>query len=303
MLRPDFRPDYGAHEQLVAPARPGRALWRLLTGLLVIVGVMVALHSLASAIIHALAPGYWRAEFTNVDRQGDTPLSMLILLGGFGFVIVGTEVAARIMQKRGILGLIGPLPLALAQFWRVFGILALLAVVVFVLPPWDMGAPLERNLALSHWLALMPISLVAVLIQVSAEEILFRGYIQQSLAARFSSPLVWMVLPSALFALGHYLPAEAGENALTIALWAGLFGCLMADLTARAGTLGPAIAMHLFNNIFALLFVALPGALSGLSLYLAPFGMDDTEQMPAWLVVNFASMLVAWLAARVALGR
>jgi hypothetical protein len=55
-----------------------------------------------------------------------------------------------------------------------------------------------------------------------------------------NSPVSLLILPALLFAMGHSLPAEAGDNALLIALWAGLFAVLMADLTARAGTLGPA---------------------------------------------------------------
>jgi len=49
--------------------------------------------------------------------------------------------------------------------------------------------------------------------------------------------------------------------------------------------------------------VSLPGALSGLSLYLVPFEMSETEAMRAWLAVDFATMLVTWLAARLALRR
>ncbi len=106
-----------------------------------------------------------------------------------------------------------------------------------------------------------------------------------------------------MFALGHYLPQEAGGNALPIALWSGVFGILMADITARAGTLGPAIALHLFNNMIALLIVSLPDSLSGLSLYLLPYSMADTEHLRAWLAVDFATMFVTWLLARLALRR
>ena len=153
------------------------------------------------------------------------------------------------------------------------------------------------------WALLLPLSLIAVLVQVSSEEILFRGYIQQALAARFSSPLVWMILPAALFAMGHYLPEEAGANAVPIALWAGAFSVLMADLTARAGTLGPAIAVHLVNNIVALLFISLPDSLSGLSLYTLPYAMSDTGQLRAWLAVDFAVIVICWLGARLAIRR
>ena len=60
-----------------------------------------------------------------------------------------------------------------------------------------------------------------------------------------------MCVPAALFAFGHYLPAEAGNNAIFVAAWAGLFGLLMADVTARAGNLGPAVPDGLLPNLFA----------------------------------------------------
>lgn len=298
-----LRRRYGAHELLVAPARPKRDLWRLIVGLFVVVVVVFGLNSSVYMGLRAVMPGDWLTRFISAETQGNTPLSMLILLGTFGFIILGVMMAARHLQERSLSGLIGPMPLVVVQFWQVLRVLLVLGGALMLLPPWGMGAPLTQNMSVIGWLMLLPVSLGAVLLQTAAEEILFRGYIQQSLAARFSSPLVWMVLPSALFAFGHYMPGEAGENAVLIALWSGLFGILMADLTARAGTLGPAIAVHMFNNAAALLIVSLPGALSGLALFVTPFGMDDPEPMRAWLMVDFAMMLVSWLAARLALRR
>lgn len=88
-----------------------------------------------------------------------------------------------------------------------------------------------------------------------------------------------MGVPSILFAVGHYTPDMAGDNALLIALWACVFGLLTSDLTARAGTLGPAIALHFFNNIIALLFISLPDNLNGLALFTLPFDASDAEQL------------------------
>jgi len=178
-----------------------------------------------------------------------------------------------------------------------------IAAVLLLLPPYGMGPELIENMQFSAWLMLLPLSLLAVLVQTGSEEILFRGYIQQQLAARFSSPWVWMVFPSMVFALGHYVPAQAGENALLIAAWSGMFGILMADLTARAGSLGPAIAVHMMNNVAAMVVISLPDGLNGLSLYTVPFAMSDTEELRAWMPVDFATMLVSWLAARLAIRR
>ena len=197
----------------------------------------------------------------------------------------------------------GPGALFRAQFLSVLFMLVILNLVVLVLPPWDIGGPLEMNNPPGRWLLVLPFAVLAIMVQVSAEEILFRGYLQQQLAARFSTPLVWIGVPAALFGLGHYMPSEAGENANLIVIWAVVFGILMADLTARAGSLGPAIAVHFVNNFIAIAIIAMPDSLSGLSLYHTPFSMQDTAQVRAWLPVDFAMMIVSWLAARLAIRR
>lgn len=296
MSKPDA---YAAHEALVAPGRSKPEIWRLFLGLVLISVFVLACNTAVLAAVSRFASPEWTESFL----AGTTPSGLLLLLSSFLFVTLGVALAARIVNKRRFWGILGQPHLAASQFWGVFRTLVGLGVVLLILPPYDMGEPLEDNLSLGLWLPLLPLSLVAIGLQTSAEEILFRGYVQQAIAARFRSRIVWMVLPSLLFALGHYLPAEAGENALLIALWSFVFGMFTADITARAGTLGPAIAMHLFNNMVALLIVALPGSLSGLSLYLLPYDMADTESLRAWLAVDFAVMFVAWLAARVALRR
>ncbi len=297
----DFR--YPWHEQLVGAARARSELWRLGLGVVLVAMVVLGLNAALQGLLFSAAPDLYFDEFANADTQGGTPLAMLILLGSFGFVTIGVFVAARVLHQRGAWSVLGHLPDTVRQFWQVLKMLVLLGVALTVLPPYGDALDLQPNLDLSRWLLLLPFSLMAVLVQTSAEEILFRGYVQQQLAARFRSPLVWMILPSALFALGHYLPVQAGENALAIAAWAGIFGILMADLTARAGTLGPAMAVHFANNVGALLVISLPDSLNGLALYTVPFSMNDATEIQQQLPVDFGVMFVSWLAARLALRR
>ncbi len=290
---------YDWHEALVAPARAYPQLWRLISGLILIGIITLGLNASLIAALTSMMPMEWVIGL----ETGSKPGQLLVLLMAFGFVTIAVAVAARNLQHRTFQSVIGPYGLALRQFWRVFWRLLALMVAVFLLPPYGMDDPMEPNLSVAVWLMLLPLSLGALLIQTSAEEILFRGYMQQALAARFSHPAIWIGVPSLLFAFGHYLPVQAGENAVMVALWAGLFGMLSADLTARAGTLGPAIAVHFFNNLIAILIVSVPGNLSGLSLFLLPYGMDDTDVMRGWLMVDFAMMVVCWLVARLALRR
>ena len=290
---------YDAHELLVRTARKQPQLWRLVVGFVVLTLVAYLLFWLANSLLTAVFPGPWHDGLID----GTNPAAMLALLGGFGFIIVGVAVAAVLMQKRSIFSITGPTPLLVQQFGRVSLYLMALGAALLLLPPYQMDAPMQPNLPLVIWLALLPFSLLALLVQTGAEEILFRGYIQQTLAARFRHPAVWLLAPSILFSLGHYLPAEAGDNALLIACWAGLFGLLMADLTARAGTLGPAIAVHFFNNLTALVLFASPSSLNGLALYLLPYEMSDVEALRPWMAVDFALMLIGWLVARLAIRR
>ncbi|MFC6585582.1 CPBP family intramembrane glutamic endopeptidase [Sulfitobacter aestuariivivens] len=264
-----LKADYGPHAAFIAPARASAAVWRLIAGLVFIVVAYVALSRMFFQFLYDLF-GNGAAGFYQTLFSGNTPGSMLVLLASFGFMTVSVAVTVRLVHRRAARSLLGPPRAAVSQFFRVFWPLCLFSVVLFMLPPWDMGGDYVPNLSVSLWLVLLPAALLGVLIQVSAEEILFRGYIQQQLAARFRSPLIWGLLPAGLFALGHYAPQTTGENALIIAIWAGLFGVLMADITARAGTLGPAIALHFWNNVSAIVIVGMPDDLGGLALYHTP---------------------------------
>ncbi|WP_037313261.1 CPBP family intramembrane glutamic endopeptidase [Ruegeria halocynthiae] len=290
---------YAAHERLVAQVRSQPELWRLLVGLVVIGVTVTVLNMVLIALVAGLASDDWKQSF----MAGSSPVAMLVLLASFGFVTLGVAVAARLLQYRSLWSILGPSWEGVTQFWRVFKALLVVGVVAAILPPYGLGAALVSNLAFSTWLLFLPLSLLAVLIQTSAEEVLFRGFIQQSLAARFRSPIIWLGVPSLVFAAGHYAPGTAGDNAVLIALWSGMFGLLAGDLTARSGTLGPAIALHFFNNMVALLFFSLPDHLNGLALYLLPYDMSDADMLRQWLYVDFAMMIVTWLTARVAIRR
>ncbi len=290
---------YQPQDDRIAGLRGRAELWRTGITLGVIIMVTMGISLAFSAMIRLMASPQWSAELT----MGATPGALLVLLGSFGFSIIGVHVGVRFVQKRSIFDLIGPMGVFWHQFGRVLLYLVALTFVLGALPPYSIGEPLIPNLPFERWLALLPLALIALLIQTGAEEVLFRGFAQQSLAARFQSKWVFLLVPSILFALGHYIPAQAGDNAVLVAVWAGVFGLAVADLTARAGSLGPAVAMHFFNNATAVLIVSTPGELSGLSLYLFPFDLSDTTTLRPWLIVDLGIIGVSWLVARLAIRR
>ena len=59
----------------------------------------------------------------------------------------------------------------------------------------------------------------------------------------------------------------------------------------------------MFNNVTSQLVFAVPGRLNGLALYLLPYDLSDSDRILPWLAVDFVSMILTWLAARVAIRR
>jgi membrane protease YdiL (CAAX protease family) len=149
---------------------------------------------------------------------------------------------------------------------------------------------------------LAPAGLLAVFVQVTTEEVLFRGYLMQQLAARFAHPAVWMILPSAVFGALHHDPS-LGLASIWVIGSAMLFGIAACDLTARSGSLGPAIALHFVNNASAFLLISAQDALSGLALYRLAVDLTDPTQLRNVLLIDIGVILCGWLAARVALRR
>ncbi len=284
-------------ESYVAPARRAPQIWRLLTGLSLITAVIL-LPILGAVALQLAAPDLG-ARIAAI--LGDGPILTLVILFSFFPMALGPVLAAWLLHRRGPRSLIGPLRPAVRDFVTVVALVAVLMGLSFLL--WPVGGDdLRPNLEPERWLVLLPLALLGLLIQTGAEEILFRGYLLQQLAARFRSPLAWMVLPSVAFGLLHYDPITMGNNSWLIVVATTLFGLIAADLTARTGTLGAAWGLHLANNAAALLVAAAAGPLDGLALW-ARTMPQDAEAMRPLLLLDMAGLLVIWALARAVLRR
>jgi membrane protease YdiL (CAAX protease family) len=293
-------PAYLPHESFIAPARRAAEVWRLFPAAAVIVGSYLGLLFLLGAYLVSTYGQLITGALLQRIARGDTPGAMLLLLWTFAGLAVGPMVAVRMIHGRPAGTLFGPSSRrTIADFRTVALPVAALHVALL---PLALGAEeIRPGVALGAFLGYLPFALPGLLIQTGAEELVFRGYLQQQLAARFRHPAIWMGVPSALFAWGHYLPADFGANAWAVALWAGIFGLLAADLTARTGSLGAALGFHFANNVGAVLLVGIENDLDGLALWSLSIDLSDPGVIGPALAVDFATMLAAWLVARIAL--
>ena len=218
------------------------------------------------------------------------------------------------LHGRSFASLFGPRDHAFGGFRSVFVKVLIVIAIMQAAPPWPGEEDIALIRPLAAWLVYLPLAVPAVIIQVTAEEAFFRGYIQQQLAARWASPQVWMIAPAVAFGSIHFLNAETLIEGIVWSLWATLFALSAADLTARHGSLGPAIGLHLANNLFAILLFGIDGrASNGLALILVtPPETDLSTLGPEALLTPWGLSQIAltilgagipWLAARLALRR
>ena len=285
-----------AFEAYVAPARARNQIWRLLLGLALVVLVYLAWLLGTGALAWRLIGDDAMAGALAGLAAGTTPWSLVVLLFTFLGMGIGAALAVRLLHRRRVSSLFGPLRRVLADFLAV-GLLAgvVFGAALFLWPGFgDLVAATDPGL----WWRFLPLALLGLLVQTGAEEVLFRGYLQQQLAARFRSALAWAVVPSVAFGLVHFDPVTMGGNAWLIVLATAFFGLVAADLTARTGSLGAAWGLHFVNNFFALFLVTMGGALDGLALYRLPDLDPAGPELVPLLALDLVLLGLVWLVAR-----
>lgn len=287
-------------EAFIAPARERPGLWRLFFGFALALLVLVIWVVVLFGALFLAAGLDGGPEWLNRMTQANTPTSALLviaMLWGLGF---GAMVAARALHARSGWTLYGPFRRMRRDFVKA-------AVVCFAIIGASLVIPFDytprAHLDLGLWLSFLPLALLVVLGQTLAEELFFRGYLQQQLMARTNSLFVGLVLPSILFGLAHYDGSAEPRITWLIVAATGVFGLCAADLTHRSGTIGAAWGFHFANNVVAILILSLDGSITGLALYLTPFDTSATDILAPLLMRDMGVTLAIWLALRWALAR
>ena len=296
---------YAAHDSFIRPAWAARAFWRAI----VVIIAFELVFGLSPYVLAAFLPS---EALRNEFFSGISAFGTLAQFGSFAIALAGFSVILRLLHGRGLASLAGPRAMALHDFRRAGVATGTLLAVLAIIPPWINPADLEQVRPIGTWLALIPVALVVVTVQVTTEELFFRGYLQQQFAVLSRSPLFWMGGPSLMFGALHFWNGFGVADGVVYAVWATALGLACADLTARRGNIGGAVGLHLANNMFALLIVGVSGwPSSGLALFLYPYedpaiyaagleGLLDPVLIVE-LILLLVNCLLMWLAARVSL--
>jgi membrane protease YdiL (CAAX protease family) len=226
-----------------------------LAGTFLLVGAGVAIQKLGwlPALFPPASDGMGNPVLSFMDSRAGTALMVLSL----GALWPGVWLALRLIHRRpfaSVLGADGRL--SGIDFVKGLAATALAGIPVMTAALLFDPTLLRNDIAFGVWLAALPVLLLFVLVQTSAEEVAFRGYLMQALAGRYRSPLVLAVIPAFLFTLGHFDGrAIPTLNMLNLSL-IGLFAAMATYLVWRTGNLAAAIGLHFGNNVIGLLVVS-----------------------------------------------
>lgn len=286
-------------EAFIAPARRYPAIWRMIVGTISGFAVfLVGTYLLVEMMTYALGMrGTSDPGFVSDLEAAETPELMAIVLATFIPMALGAMAMAA-WHWRGLPSLLGPREQFVANFVKGTAVIVVLTGVYFAIDFISGGIDLNQHLSLEVWLSYLPWAIPLLFIQITAEELVFRGYLQQQIAARFKGFFWWMILPSLVFSIGHFNPQIDPKLAIMIVFATFFFGVIAADLTRITGNLGAAMGLHFANNFFSIIVIGVPGQLSGIALFHTPFRMDDVEVISSFLVIDIAILGLIWIIAR-----
>lgn len=292
---------YPQYTPMVSAASQNAAIWRMLAvGMTTAVLFVAWIAAVALGI--SLSSGIELPQSFNRLLRADPslPAGAAIYLLIVGSVGLATILAVRIWHKQPARALTGPPAKTVRQF--AFAALIALAVlgVASVLPN-GRDQEIVQNMGFDSWIIWLPVAGVALFAQTGAEEVLFRGYLQTHLFARFQSRIVWLFVPAMLFAIAHFAPSLPSDAALAYFSYALVFGILAGDLTARTGSIGAAWGFHFANNSIAVLFLSVEGSITGLGLFRTSVGLDDLGFQSVWFLGDLGVLLAIWWIIRRAL--
>lgn len=175
--------------------------------------------------------------------------------------------------------------------WRYLIVCALVAVVLLNLLVWiGPESPGQHwQSPQPGWYVFLGIILVSSPLQAAAEEVLFRGYLQQTIGSLAGQAWVGVVVSAVVFAVFH------GVQNPPLFLHRLGFGLVAGALVIATGGLEAAIAVHVVNNLMAFGYALFTGGVAATAAVTAiPWGAA------AWALLGFAACAAVsvWISRR-----
>ena len=272
--------------------------WRYLSGILLIAFMWQVVGSLPliGLVTMVLGDNDPATSFdpVTIRFEGVSPLvSYLAISFTFVGMLAGLYLTMRFLHQRAFPSLINTLGRMdwqrfLQGFAVYFGLLVTLTLVGALANPEEFHFSLE----LEKFLLFLPFALLLTPMQTCAEELLFRGYVMQSLGHLLKQPAVVAVISAIIFMLPHLMNPEARLDSILMPLNYFTLGLFLAIITLRDNALELAMGAHTANNLYAFTVVSYEGAVLESP---AIFSEGTPDPLISLIAILLVSALFYWI--------
>ena len=269
-------------------------IWKIVLGFFII-SVFYVLGSFAIGLFCSSA-----SFCTFYNGLGRTPLSLLFVLFSFVPIWIGVWIAMKFIHDVPMKELFGSfgkfdLQLLLKGFLVMLVLGISIETILQFIPVVSGFIYYEPNkvLILSDWVKWFLPVMLFIFVQSAAEELVFRGYLLQTIWSKSASYLYAVICPSLIFGLLHFDPQSYGANAWLYCFNTFVVGCLLCLVTLHTGNIALAFGLHWGGNTVSLLFFGIYGNLDWMALWLTLLD-PKSGAMGIALIVSTTFMIVIY---------
>ncbi|RPH29373.1 MAG: CPBP family intramembrane metalloprotease [Bacteroidales bacterium] len=198
------------------------------------------------------------SNFADLTAYGISPnLGLILMIIPFIIALITIVLLFKPLHKRHYCEIInGTRNVRWKRFFFSIVIWGLIMLIYLLIDHSINPSNYKLNINLSAFIPLIFISILLIPFQTTYEEVIFRGYFTQGVAAWTKSRLWAIIIPSLLFGLMHSFNPEIK----VFGFWAIMpsyiiFGLFFAIVTILDDGIEVAMGAHAANNIFSSIFV------------------------------------------------
>lgn len=281
----------------ILPARP--KLWRWILGTVIILFSWLIIGGLLTILVAEIF-NLDLAVLTAVDDEGRALLrsyapwqAASAVLISFIPLLLAPILLHRFLLRGKVKELFTRSGRSFAREVRIGALVMLSLILASSIPDFIFNnSDYKWTFDLEKFLPYLVIALLLIPMQTTAEEVFYRGWIQQRLEKGARS--IWFVstIGGLLFALPHLANPEVSGNIALPIIGYGSTGFMLTWVTMRDKSMGLAVGAHAANNLSAgLLVSSIDSALPSASLYVTP----EVSWGPAAVVSVLFIPLFIWL--------
>lgn len=281
----------------ILPARP--KLWRWILGTVIILFSWLIIGGLLTILVAEIF-NLDLAVLTAVDDEGRALLrsyapwqAASAVLISFIPLLLAPILLHRFLLRGKVKELFTRSGRSFAREVRIGALVMLSLILASSIPDFIFNnSDYKWSFDLEKFLPYLVIVLLLIPMQTTAEEVFYRGWIQQRLEKGARS--IWFVstIGGLLFALPHLANPEVSGNIALPIIGYGSTGFMLTWVTMRDKSMGLAVGAHAANNLSAgLLVSSIDSALPSASLYVTP----EVSWGPAAVVSVLFIPLFIWL--------